>query len=141
MQIREGSNSIEIVAVRRVPQHLPSAGDTELSVLVSANGFGGRGTVWVGAPRLAAFAVQLQELEDQRQGTATLEGIAREEFQLRIRSIDRQGHFAVSGKLACQVYADQRGPYLHAVEFGFEFDPTQLPQVLSGFRELAGDLA
>ena len=141
MLIREGSNSIEIVAVRRVPQHLPSAGDTELSILVSSSGFSGRGTTWVHASRLAAFVVQLQELEGQRQGAATLEGISREEFQLRIRSIDRQGHFAVSGKLACQVYADQRGPYLHAVEFGFEFDPTQLPQVLSGFQELAGDLA
>ena len=140
MLIREASNCIEIVAVRRVPQHLPSAGDTEVSIQVSSSGFSGRGTAWVHASRLAAFIAQLQELDQQRQGTAALEGISREEFQLRIRSIDRQGHFAVSGKLACQVYADQRGPYLHAVEFGFEFDPTRLPEVASGARALAGEL-
>jgi hypothetical protein len=118
---------------------LPSAGDTEVSIVVSSSGFSGRGTTWVHASSLAAFVAQLRELEGQRQGEAKLEGISREEFHLRIRSIDRQGHFAVSGRLACQVYADQRGPYLHTVEFGFEFDPTQLPDVLSGLHALAGD--
>jgi len=46
---------------------------------------------------------------------------------------------AIGGRLTKLVYRGEAGPYDHAVEFGFEFDPTLLPKVLSEFRAIVED--
>jgi hypothetical protein len=137
MEIREGHNCVTIEPVDRVPAGLPSAGDVELSVEVAAEQFSGQGFAWVGAPALAAFLDRLHELEARRQGEATLEGLSPEEFRLRLWSVDRKGHMAVGGLVTKRMGKGEGGPYRHAVEFGFEFDPTLLPRVLAGFRAIA----
>jgi hypothetical protein len=137
MEIREGHNCITIEAVDRVPVDLPSAGDVELSVVVSSQQFGGHGFAWVAAPALAVFLAQLRQLEARRQGEATLEGLSPEELRLRIWSVDRRGHMAVGGLVAKLVHHGEGGPYRHVVQFGFEFDPTLLPRVVTGFHAIA----
>ena len=137
MEIREGNNCVEIEAVHRVPSRLPAAGDVELSLAVSSDQFSGQSFAWVAAPAFASFLAELRELERRRQGTAALEGVSAEEFRLRIWSVNRRGHVAVDGLIAKQVYRGDSSPYRHALEFGFEFDPTLLPRVLSGFEAIA----
>jgi hypothetical protein len=137
MEIREGHNCVTIEPVDRVPADLPSAGDVELSVEVASEQFSGHGFAWVGTLALAAFLAQLRQLEARRQGEATIEGLSPEEFRLRIWSVDRRGHMAVGGLVTKRVHKGEGGPYRHAVEFGFEFDPTSLPRVLAGFRAIA----
>lgn len=137
MEIREGHNCITIEPVDRVPADLPSAGDVELSVEVASEQFCGHGFAWVAAPALAVFLSQLRELESSRQGEATIEGLSPGEFRLRLWSVDRRGHMAVGGLVTKRVHKGEAGPYLHAVEFGFEFDPTLLPKVLAGFQAIA----
>jgi hypothetical protein len=137
MIIREGDDWVEIEAVDRVPDNLPSAGDVELSVAVSSAGFAGQGSAWVAAPALAAFLVEFRDLEARRQGAATLEGLSPEQFRLRIWSVNRRGHVAVGGLVAKHIHRGEGGPYRHQVEFGFEFDATLLPKLLSGFQAIA----
>jgi hypothetical protein len=137
MEIREGTNCVTIEPVDRVPAHLPSAGDVELSVEVASEQFSGHGFAWVAAPALAAFLAELRELEASPQGTATIEGLSPEEFRLCLWSDDCRGHLAVGGLVTTRVYKGEGGPYRHAVEFGFEFDPTLLPRVLAGFEAIA----
>jgi hypothetical protein len=109
----------------------------ELSVEVSSQRFSGQGFAWVEVPALAAFLVQLRELERQRQGEAALEGLSPEEFRLRIWSVNRRGHLAVGGLVTKRVRQGEGSPYRHAIEFAFEFDPTLLPKVLAGFQAIA----
>jgi hypothetical protein len=137
MEIREGNNCVTIEPVDRVPAILPSAGDVELSVEVASEQFSGHGFAWVAGPALAAFLAQLRELETRRQGEAVIEGLSPEEFRLRLWSIDRRGHMAVGGLVTKRVHKGEAGPYGHAVEFGFEFDPAVLPRVLAGFQAIA----
>lgn len=137
MVIREGDDSIEIVAVERVPDHMPTPGDTRLEVVVTSGGFSGRSSAWVDNDRLCAFVRQLSALlKDRGQGAADLESISPGEFVLRIESVDSLGHIAVSGRLAKRMYAGECGPYLHAVEFGFEFDPTALSEIVATFEAI-----
>src|SRR5262249_53666446 len=124
MEIRERHNCVIIEPVDRVPADLPSAGDVELSVEVASEHFSGQGFAWIASPALAAFLAQLRELETKRQGEATIEGLSPEEFRLRIWSVDRRGHMAVGGLVTKRVHKGEGSPYHHAVEFGFEFDPT-----------------
>jgi hypothetical protein len=137
MEIREGQNCVTIESVDRVPTGLPSAGDVELSVEVASEQFTGHGFAWVAAPALAAFLARLRELETRRQGEATIEGLSAEEFRLRLWSVDRRGHMAVGGLVTKRVHKGDGSPHRHAVEFGFEFDPTLLPRVLAGFQAIA----
>ncbi len=128
MLIREGSDNLEIVATERVPEHLPSAGDTRLAITVTSRGFTGAGAAWVEAPVLRAFVGQLREVEACRQGGAEVASISPGEFALRVFATDRAGHMAVAGRLA---RAGQ------ALEFEFPFCPSLLPGVVAGFAAMA----
>ncbi len=139
MEIRQGHNCVTIEPVDRVPADLPSAGDVELSVEVASEQFSGHGFAWVAASALSVFLAQLLELETRRQGEATIHGLSPEEFRLRLWSVDRRGHMAVGGWVTKLVHKGEGSPYpyRHAVEFGFEFDPTLLPRVLVAFQAIA----
>src|SRR5262245_53440219 len=137
MEIREGHNCVTIEPVDRVPADLPSAGDVELSVDVASEQFSGHGFAWVAARALAAFLGQLAALETNRRGEATIEGLSPGEFHLRLWSVDRRGHMALGGVVTKLVHKGEASPYRHAIEFGFEFDPTLLPRVLAGFQAIA----
>ena len=141
MKLHDGANRLEIEAVDRVPHGLPTAGDTEFSVAVSSHGFTGHGFAWVSAQRLAEFVARLRDLDHERQGTTELDGCSlfsvTDEFRLRVWSVDRLGHMAVAGRIMQRVRSDRKSAYAHAVEFGFEFDPTQLPPFLAGFENIA----
>jgi hypothetical protein len=137
MEIREGHNCVTIEPVDRVPADLPSAGDVKLCVEIASEQFSGHGFAWLAAPALAAFLVQLRELEKRRQGEAMVAGLSPEEFRLRVWSVDRRGHMAVGGMVTKRIHKGEGSPYRHALEFGFEFDPTLLPRVLAGFQAIA----
>jgi hypothetical protein len=137
MVIREGEDSMELTAVDWGPAESPSAGDVELSVAVASAGFTGHGFTWVAADRLSAFLDRLSGLEECRRGEAVLEGMSPDEFRLRVWSVNRRGHMAIGGRVTRRVYGAEESPYCHALEFAFEFDPTRLPEVLAGFRNIA----
>ncbi len=126
--IREGSDTIEIVATERVPEHLPGAGDTRLAVTVKSSGFVGAGTAWIEAPVLLVFLGQLRQLETRRQGRAEVASMSPGEFALRVFATDRAGHMAIAGRLA---RAGQ------SLEFEFPFCPSLLPEVVAGLAAIA----
>ncbi len=128
MVIRDGGDSLEVVATDQVPAHLPGAGDTQLAVTVQSRGFGGKGSAWVEAPVLLAFVDQLRQLDADRQGRAELASMSPGEFMLRVFTTDRAGHLAVAGRLTG---AGQ------ALEFEFLFCPSRLPGMVAGFAALA----
>jgi hypothetical protein len=128
MVTREATNSVEIVATERVPDHLPSAGDVRLAISVQSQGFVGVGSGWVEAPRLREFIAQLRELEAQRKGSAEMESISPVQFWLRMLATDRAGHVTLAGRLA-------RGE--QNVEFSFGFCPSLLPGVVAAFDAIA----
>jgi hypothetical protein len=127
MVIREGGDWLEVVATDRVPDHLPTPGDTRLSVAIESQGFAGRGSTWVEASRLAAFVAELRELEASRRGAAEVESISPGEFRLRVWATDRAGHVALAGRLS---HGGQ------ALEFGFAFCPSELPGLVAGFEAI-----
>jgi len=136
MVIREGDDWVDIEAVDYVQKDVPRGGDVELSVEVSSSRFTGRGFAWVDGRELATFIGSLEQLEQRRHGEAELGGLSPGDFRLRIWSVNRRGHIAIGGRITAHVRGETF-PFQHSVEFGFEFDPTQLPAVLQGFRAIA----
>jgi hypothetical protein len=137
MLIRENENWVEMDAVDHVHSNPPACGDLKLSIAVNSNKFSGQAFAWIDASTFASFMQQLGELEHDRQGSAAMEGISPGAFFFRIWSIDRLGHVAIAGRIAKQVHTSDVATFQHAVEFGFEIDPTSLPKILAEFSKIA----
>ncbi|MGL5078828.1 MAG: hypothetical protein ACRDBG_23775, partial [Waterburya sp.] len=84
MLICEGDNFLEMIATERVPDHLPTPGDTHFEIRVRSSGFAGQGWMWVEFQSLKRFIEQLRELENQRQGKAEISSMSPGQFWLRI---------------------------------------------------------
>jgi hypothetical protein len=141
MVIRGDDNWLEINVADRIPADLPTPEDFSISISVSSHGFAGRGSSWIAVEAMTQFIDELRELEKQRHGSATLEGMSPGSFQLRFWSINRRGHMAVAGRISKEIMQNEAAPYQpfhHSVEFAFELDPTDLPRVLAEFVRIAG---
>ena len=58
-------------------------------------------------------------------GAHTLESISPDELELNIFSVDSLGHIGVKGFTGHNVFLENIS-FRHCVQFGFEFDPSQL---------------
>ena len=116
---------VEIDIVSQETDDLPSRGDAYLTIRVSAAGFAGHNDLWVLAPALRSFCQALVTLERDRRGEALLGAVSPRELRLVVRSVDSRGHMAVEGSTGYEVQRENSRPW-HSVDFGFEFDPSQL---------------
>lgn len=140
MLIRDGDDYLEItVAERSTVAH--DAGDTLFSVRVRVGGLSTALTAeslcWVGLGALAAFAGQMQTLEQRRQGSAVLESMSPGEFRLEVRATDRAGHMAAFGQVGRWLGVGRGEPYWSAVAFRVAFCPTELPALVREFAALS----
>ena len=121
---------VEIDLARQETDELPSRGDAYLTIRVSAAGFTGHNDLWVLAPVLRSFCQALVALERERRGEAALESISPDELRLVVRSVDSCGHMVIKGSTGYAVQREHSRPW-HSVDFGFEFDPSQLIRAAS----------
>ena len=121
----QGKNYFELAVSPEEDASLQSYGDAYVTVAVSSNGFRGHNDLWVSAESLRGFCRELVVLEASRRGAAELESVSPDELRLKIRSVTSRGHIAVSGKTGYLIQHESGG-FWHSVEFGFEFDPSQL---------------
>ena len=121
----QGEDYFELAVAPEEDASLQGHGDAYVTVEVRSNGFGGHNDLWVSAESLRGFCRALVALEASRRGAAELESISPDELHLKVSSITSRGHVAVSGKTGYLVQQESGG-FWHSVEFGFEFDPSQL---------------
>ena len=132
--LEEGPNFLLIKLLEVMPTNLPRAGDVHIEAAVTAHGFGGSSTFWIARPALTVFEVALRDLEERRQGVASLEATSPGEFIMRLESVDRSGHMMVGGELARFTTGSLGTPLLLGLRFGFEFEPGRLSGLV---REVA----
>lgn len=107
-------------------------------VSVSANdqGFGGfNKDVWFELDLLKEFIQNLKELDSSRKGSASIESMSPEEFQITIETYDLSGHMVL--KYTISKYAHI--PYLRLISLtgGFELDASMFSCLISDFIHLA----
>lgn len=119
----EGGDFVEVALAQMADD------DLLLSVQVSRSGFGGTVETWVHRQAWIDFANALERLEHTRQGEARLPGLEATELELRVASVDRAGHIAISGMLCLT------GDDVVRLEFSaIRFDPSQLMVALRAMR-------
>lgn len=138
--VRDGEDYLELAIAERC-RVVHGLGDTRFVVRVRVGGlsaaFTAEALCWVDLSALAAFAEQLRVLEEQRQGSATLESMSPGEFQVEVRNIARAGHMAAVGQVGRWLGVGSGEPYWSAVTFRVLFCPSELPVLVREFSALA----
>jgi len=130
LRFHDHDDFIEIAVVREGDAALPSRGDVYLTLRILSAGFSGHNGLWVLGTDFDAFCTALRRLEEQRRGEARLTGIDPRELSIVVRSVDSKGHMIVEGHTGYAVGRDVTMPF-HSVQFGIEFDPSQLTTIKS----------
>ena len=125
MRFWQGDDYFQLDVSPEEDTSLQSYGDAYVTVEVNSHGFRGHNDLWVSAENLRGFCRALVALEASRRGAAELESISPDELHVEVHSVTSRGHVAVSGKTGYLIHHESGG-FRHAVEFGFEFDPSQL---------------
>jgi hypothetical protein len=107
-------------------------------VVLAGNDFaGGKEQLALEHAELERFLVDLERLERDRRGAATLTSMSPHEFALTLSITDRAGHVLLTGELKRHVYVDvNTTPLEHHVALGFAVDPTALPRIVRDVQEL-----
>ena len=126
IKFTDKKNFIEInLLCMEQDKSLPSYGDAYISISVESNGFAGKNDLWVDMASLISFCKGLSELERNRKGETCLTSMSPNELDLKVHSLNSRGHIGVSGKTSYNVLSENAS-FIHSLEFGFEFDPSQL---------------
>lgn len=136
MVLGDGNNRLQIVFKDGVPHDLPGVGDAQLHVTVTSSGFSGAADVWLGDSELRAFLQDATEFELRRQGSIEIGSMSPDLFRLKIFSVDRKGHLATSGRLGTLRRGNEGGFHTSAIDFGFDFDPSQLDPFVRELRKI-----
>lgn len=91
-------------------------------------------SIWISETDLDLFLTRLNELEVSRKGDEKLLSLSPNEFYLRFRNLDVLGHLAVELQVTKEYYYNHGYSDLLRVEF--EIDPTSLPKIIIGLKEL-----
>jgi hypothetical protein len=132
IQIQDRDNRLAVREVWRVPSDVQFGDDVQLLIEVVSGKFVGEATAFFDQPRLLEFNSVLRELERSRTGFAELTTLYSDEVRLRFEIADGWGRTRVVGKIINYDHGGSQ-PCKHSLEFGFDFDPTLLPSIVSGF--------
>ena len=126
LRFENQGNFFELDLTRQEVDELPSKGDAYVTVRVSSAGFVGHNDLWVACGSLREFCASLIALERDRRGKAEIHSMSPNELLLTVRSADSRGHMLVEGATGYHVLQREGATLWHAVQFGFEFEPSQL---------------
>lgn len=129
LRIAKGDCFLEIDASVEDDSELISYGDARLTLRVHSHGYVGSSIAWAARKQLAQFSTALADLESSLQGEATLSSMSPGELDLKVFSTSRRGHIGLAGTIGCQIN-DANATFLHSVSFGFEFECSQLTELL-----------
>jgi hypothetical protein len=136
MRLGDESSQVEVSVAEVQPAAADTpGGDVRLTVRVRRGAFAGAADAWIDRDRWEQFLRQLDTLERQRAGEATLMSVSPGELVLRVRVLDRAGHLGVDGEMT--QYSYTAGPELQTTHLRFptiEFDPTLLPALIEELR-------
>ena len=125
LTLRSGDDFFEMGIAIEEDQSLPAQGDAYVTIKVQSRGFTGHNDLWVQSEAMQSFCSALVSLERNLKGEASLEVISPGELSLKVCSVNSRGGVGVAGTTGYLVQSENT-EYLHAVSFGFEFEPSQL---------------
>jgi hypothetical protein len=125
-----GRLDLRLKSIVTLPQ---AAGDMSLWASVVSGDFVGGASAWIDRPSWDAFLAQLGELEHTLSGSAAVESMSPGELVLEIAATRPTAPLLVRGQVARTSSAGLD----HLLRFGFELNPSALPELLRQARSFA----
>lgn len=93
--------------------------------------------VWIELDLLKDFINNLKTLEKTRRGSASMNSMSPEEFQLKIETYDLSGHMILNYKIS--QYTHRMPTNIISLTGGFEMDVSFFLNIISDFTHLANE--
>lgn len=123
IRARAGDSAITLTLGQRL------AGDGELAVTLTGQGFTGRQDVWFQAYELGRFATELRYFEAARRGPVNLQSMSPEKFMLDFRPFTKRDQAIVVARLQRHAFwGDPR--FAQSLQVAFEWDRAHLPDLI-----------
>ncbi|WP_339074620.1 WapI family immunity protein [Teredinibacter turnerae] len=136
MKIGSKEEYLELEELERNPVGTPCAGDVNIGVALTLQGFSGSyDGVWLEHDEIERFITELEILDNKGNGFAKISSMSPEEFTLEIRSSDSLGHMEIEVKLHRHQYSDPKYWPIY-LSGGFEAHPEYIRQLILCFKEL-----
>jgi hypothetical protein len=136
MKIGTEKEYIELLEIERTPSGIPCAGDVRIDVSIQLQEFSGHySEVWLEFTEIEKFLIELHELNDSRNGNASIVSMSPDEFFLEIRASDNLGHMEIKTILQHYQYSGEKQRSVK-VSGGFHVDPVAISQLISGIKSL-----
>ncbi len=130
-------NYIDLEVLEVYPEDSQGAGDFRMSVSISSCGFTGHyDSVWILKDKFQEFLSQLKEVEEIRKGSARLDAMSPDEFQLVFHAVGPLGAIIVSGFLK-RGFFHEDPPLPHSLEFAVEHDRDAFGTLVSSLASIA----
>jgi hypothetical protein len=134
--IGETNEHLELQALERVPDHLPTSGDVRLRAVLKLGKFRGEyDQVWIEHAALRRFVRDLEALLETRAGSAELRSMSPGELTLVLSPTDTLGHVGAEVRLGRKTYSGHVRRETH-LEGGFDVEAGQIGTVLTGAKKL-----
>lgn len=127
------TRKIEFTKIESVKEHYPSH---RIQIDISTENIKANfnRNIWLSDADIEKFLVELDALNESRNGEATLGGMSPGEMTLIIKPIDNLGHLTVSLRFVHEDRVDF--DYSWDVKVEFQIDPTSLVSVRNGLLRL-----
>lgn len=127
------SRTIELLKIESAREHFPSH-KIEIKLATENLKSNFSNYTWISDADVETFISQLDNLDKTRKGKAILTSMSPGEFELSFKSIDNLGHITVGLIFSKQDRVNN--DYSYEIKVEFQTDPTILPDVINGIREL-----
>jgi hypothetical protein len=132
LKIQEQDALLELEVHGFGDANTPGRDDVLFNVTVRTGSYAAADQSWVVRRDLDRFLQQLRDLDQNRQGKATLVSASPDDLRLEFYSTDSAGNMAVRGQIG---RTDAHG-FLSQLRFGFTVEPDKLPSVLEYFETI-----
>lgn len=112
--------------------------DESICFIVDAtySGFSGKHSrIWIEENQFKDFLTDLEQLEKNRNGSASIQSISPDEFHLMLYSLDSLGHIGLTLSLKKATYISSRTVY-QKTEISFEIDASCFIQIVENFNDI-----
>lgn len=136
MHVRTINGELSLKLLDATPAQGSSQPDLHVEVSAAVNAYAARGVrAWLEWPAVETFMGQLATLVREGRGTAKLQAMSPDDFELVVANLDSRGHFGISFAVGSRLRTGN-GQFQCSLRGGLEVELGQVEALLHWFRSV-----
>ena len=136
MHVRTTNGELSLKLLNAAPAQGSSQPDLHVDVSAAVNGYAARDVrAWLEGPAVNTFVSELASLVREGRGTAKLQAMSPDDFELVVANLDSRGHFGISFAVGSRLHTGN-GQFQCSLRGGLEVELGQVEALLHWFRSV-----